>query len=314
MAEQVKYLQSHYGTVPVQRSPQWYAARKGKITASSVATLLYRDDKTCDSYIKTYGLESTFKKDSTASANPFQHREETIQEKAGGKSKSVGNVATYWGQKYEPVATTLYEYRQGTRVIDFGLIPHRTISFLGASPDGITPDGRMLEIKCPYRRKITGIPPFYYWIQVQIQMEVCDLDTCDFLECEFVEFGTLDEFIEASRSADTAVGLFIQIDTIPMDPATRTYIYPPAHVSSGSLDDLLEWEWQTKKNRQQQLHHPPHPHPRDEGEIVRTVFWKLVTYSCVRIDRDREWFEGILPDLEEAVTDIEKCRQRYTFS
>src|SRR6185312_2631385 len=152
----------------------WYAARKGKITASSVATLLYRDDKTCDSYIKTYGLESTFKKDSTASANPFQHREETIQEKAGGKSKFMGNVATYWGQKYEPVATALYEQRTGTNIMEFGLIPHRTIPFLGASPDGITPEGRMLEIKCPYRRKITGIPPFYYWIQVQIQMEVCD--------------------------------------------------------------------------------------------------------------------------------------------
>ena len=33
-------------------------------------------------------------------------------------------------------------------------MPHPSIPFLGASSEGITPEGMMLEIKCPPVRKI----------------------------------------------------------------------------------------------------------------------------------------------------------------
>ena len=56
--------------------------------------------------------------------------------------------------------------------------------------------GRMLEIKNPFSRKITGIPKFEYWIQMQIQMETCDFNECDFLETKFVEYNSEQEFIE----------------------------------------------------------------------------------------------------------------------
>ena len=35
--------------------------------------------------------------------------------------------------------------------------------------------------------KLDGIPKKEYWIQMQLQMEVCDLDECDFLETRFIE-------------------------------------------------------------------------------------------------------------------------------
>ena len=75
-----------------------------------------------------------------------------------------------------------------TKVYDYGCLPHPKYKFLAASPDGINDDpesplfGRMLEIKNVVSRKITGIPKKEYWIQMQLQMEVCDLDECDFLE------------------------------------------------------------------------------------------------------------------------------------
>lgn len=71
---------------------------------------------------------------------------------------------------------------------------------MGASPDGINVDvnseryGRMLEIKNIVNREINGIPKKEYWVQMQMQMEVCDLDECDFLETKFVEYENADVF------------------------------------------------------------------------------------------------------------------------
>ena len=61
---------------------------------------------------------------------------------------------------------------------EFGCIEHDTYPFLKASPDGINiaPKnklyGRMLEIKNPTTRKITGTPKKEYWIQMQLQMQL----------------------------------------------------------------------------------------------------------------------------------------------
>ena len=88
------------------------------------------------------------------------------------------------GVKYEEVAVMIYEQRNSMKVFEYGCIPHPVYDFIGASPDGITDSGIMLEIKCPSSRKITGVIPSYYWCQVQTQLEVCELDRCDFLECK----------------------------------------------------------------------------------------------------------------------------------
>ena len=54
----------------------------------------------------------------------------------------------------------------------------------GASPDGITRNGIMIEIKSPYSRKVNGIVPSNYWVQMQLQLEVCNLEICHFVEIE----------------------------------------------------------------------------------------------------------------------------------
>lgn len=122
---------------PAQRTPEWYAMRKTRLTASDLATALGESK-----YNTCFSL---------------------LEKKIGMGKKFTGNFATEWGVKYEPVATEIYERRNGVRVVEFGLLPHPTISFLGASPDGIvfgcqgdgpdtqirpnSLDGHMLEIK-----------------------------------------------------------------------------------------------------------------------------------------------------------------------
>ena len=47
----------------------------------------------------------------------------------------------------------------------------------------------MLEIKNIVNREITGIPKKEYWVQMQMQMEVCAIyEECDFLETRFKEY------------------------------------------------------------------------------------------------------------------------------
>ena len=89
---------------------------------------------------------------------------------------------------------------QKLRISDVLNIP--SYSFIGASPDGINSNisnprfGRMLEIKNIVNREINGIPKLEYWIQMQLQMETCDLNECDFLETKFIEYENEDDFIK----------------------------------------------------------------------------------------------------------------------
>ena len=74
------------------------------------------------------------------------------------------------------------------RLLFIGLIIHNQYKHIGASPDGISDLGIMLEIKCPFKRKIDGAIPEQYWMQIQGQLEVCDLEECDYLECKLWEY------------------------------------------------------------------------------------------------------------------------------
>jgi hypothetical protein len=55
-------------------------------------------------------------------------------------------------------------------------------NWLGGSPDGITESGKLLEIKCPLRRKITDEVPEHYMPQLQLLMEILNLEECDFIQ------------------------------------------------------------------------------------------------------------------------------------
>ena len=99
----------------------------------------------------------------------------------------------HWWQKYEDVSSAWYEREYKTNVSEFGCIPHRRLNYLAASPDGINTDsesqryGRMVEEENIVNRDITGIPKLEYWIQMQLQLEVCELRECDCLETSFKE-------------------------------------------------------------------------------------------------------------------------------
>ena len=138
-----------------QRSEEWLALRGKMLTASDAATAIG-----VNSYEKPDGLIL----------------------KKFGYNKFEGNEATEHGNKYENVARDIYCERYNEVAHEIGLHPHPLYNWLGGSPDGITESGKLLEIKCPLRRKITDEVPVHYMPQLQLLMEILNLEECDFIQ------------------------------------------------------------------------------------------------------------------------------------
>lgn len=145
-----------------QRTPEWYEVRKTLLTASDVAAAL--DVKPYESY----------------KGSP---RAELLRRKSQPESGFTGNMFTAHGVKYEDEARVKYEATSGETVHEFGLLLHPELPWLGASPDGVTESGKVVEIKCPISRPIIpGHVPEHYMPQLQMCMEVCDLDEAVFIQ------------------------------------------------------------------------------------------------------------------------------------
>ena len=244
--------------LPEQRTPGWYEMRQGFITASDWGKVLG---------VCSYG-------NSTNSI---------ILAKCGyNKPFQAKSGALAWGIRFEEVATRLYEVRRGVKIIEFGCIPHQSIDFLGASPDGITKDGVMLEIKCPYSREITGEVPPHYWAQVQGQLEVCELEICDYLECKMVLYEDLDEYLGDPRDEK---GVLLTFED-PERGDCYMYEYSEFGLNKGEYE---KWFIETLNKCTEK-----------KWKFVREEFWRCETFSVVRIYRDREWFNQIaLPRLSD---------------
>lgn len=258
---------------PEQRSPEWYQFRKERLTASDIATVLGQNHYSTpkDILLKKCGYEKPF-----YMSPPCAH-----------------------GVKYEPIATQIYERRQKTTVHEFGCIAHPVHPFVGASPDGICSNGVMLEIKNPYSRKIVGIPPIHYWIQMQIQLEVCDLELCDFLECSYTFYDTHEELKEGELAAthgNTEFGPVIEY-YVATNTKEAQYRYCPLGIS---VKKMKAWIIDTMKDIQENENCVYEPF---------VTWWALKTYSLVRVRRDTTWFAGALPQLREFWASVIKQRE-----
>ena len=216
------------------------------------------------------------------------------------------NTTLHWGQKYEPLSVLIYEDMYKTKIEDFGCIEHETYKFIGASPDGINIDpqsdryGRMLEIKNIVNREITGIPKKEYWIQMQLQMEVWDLDECDFLETKFVEYPDSNSFFhELENDNDHClkgiISYFHRQDGSPF------YVYKPLNINNA--EEINMWEEQTVDKYQNN-----NTNQNEKLVWIKNIYWKLDQISCVLVCRNRQWFKDVIDEIKELWITIEKER------
>ena len=156
------------------------------------------------------------------------------------------------GTKFEPIVQLQYEVSTNSKLEEFGSLKHKELSMVSASPDGITTKGIAIEIKVPHKRIITGIPPIYYWYQMQQQLQVCGLDRVDFVECKISEYLNRNEFLKdfkdekVEKEPLTKDGLskniILEYHKLDSDPTEIGWIYPEKFLN---LDDIDGW---IKKN------------------------------------------------------------------
>jgi putative phage-type endonuclease len=283
---------------PIQRTPEWYQFRWNLITASNAW--------------KAFETQSSINQLIYEKCQPLKTFEEN-----GDDEKMVNtNTAMHWGQKFEPLSVMIYEHMYNSKVEDFGCIQHPTYTFLGASPDGIIIEsktgryGRMLEIKNPVSREITGIPKKEYWVQMQLQMEVCDLDECDFLETKFVEYPDYDSYRSDSAIAhdlngvefksyvttadDSYKGTIIYFHTKERKPF---YLYQPLNLYLE--EDISKWEEENIEKYESELFN---------YTFLKFIYWKLDKLSCVLVLRNKDWFKNNIGQLEKVWKTIETER------
>ena len=267
---------------PDQRTTAWYEYRHNLITASNAWKGLGASQSHLNSLIYEKCQPINTEKFSNVNVDsPF-----------------------HWGQKYEPLSVLVYEKDYNTVVEDFGCIQDEVHKFLGASPDGINVDksseryGRMLEIKnrFSYSVPITGIPKLEYWVQMQLQMNVCRLNECDFLETKFLEYESRQAFYEDAyegqhegytgftrTKAGERKGIFMFFNEHKNGVNKPLYFYPPLDMDEGAFE---KWEQETLEQNA-------------DKQWISNIYWRLEKLSCVLVLRNKRWFEYATAALGE---------------
>lgn len=107
----------------VQGSPEWFAIRKGKMTASH-AQEIANMGKGLDTYIY----------------------EILAEENSSGGEERFTNQHTERGVELEPMAREMFELEYKCQIEQVGFIEHNPVS--GCSPDGLVGEDGGVEIKC----------------------------------------------------------------------------------------------------------------------------------------------------------------------
>lgn len=143
----------------IQGSPEWFAMRVGKVTASH-AQAIGNNGKGLDTYIL-----------------------EVVAEMFSSSEKEhYSNEHTERGNELEPIARSMYELMNNVVVDQIGFCEYN--DFVGCSPDGLVGDDGMIEIKCPDDKTYFNllmnekIDNAYIW-QCQMNMLILERKWCD---------------------------------------------------------------------------------------------------------------------------------------
>jgi putative phage-type endonuclease len=155
----------------VQGSPEWFAARAGKVTASNIAKVMSQGrSKNSESVTRTNYLWQIVAERMTG--KPQESRFETEEMK--------------WGKEQELFARAAYEMANDVLVRSVGLVIHPRFENGAASPDGLIGDLGCQEIKCPNSDThlgwiYDGIVPEKHKYQMDWQMACTEKDFCEFI-------------------------------------------------------------------------------------------------------------------------------------
>jgi len=302
---------------PEQRTKAWYDYRHNRITASDTAAAI--------------------------DLNPYEPVENFYLKKSDPNYAFLDNDNVYHGKKFEQVATQIYEHIYNAEVIEFGALPSQTYELLGASPDGIcsartldnkfsTRLGTMLEIKCVVQRQIEisgnikgTICPFYYYCQVQQQLECCELEVCDFWQCKILEYNCREDYLIDKRTKTYHTydntgkkmeipnylkkGIILQFYPFDFKPQFEgdkqewksKFIYAPRlDMDEKQYDEWFVYTMNNLKNN--------HPDIVKDCYFHKVIYWKLDQSHNQPIKRDKAFMQALLPVLNQSWEKVQYYR------
>lgn len=190
-----------------QRTPEWYLARRGKITASECYLLLANHkeamtEEELAAYKEANPKSRVTTKEVPFSEGTFTYLKAKVSEKMMSEgafledsaAKQIGNRATDWGTTFEAEARQLFAQAIGKDVLETGFdLAANYEEIFGGSPDGIVYDGlnreAIVEIKCPWNsdkhldyflfESAEDLKEYnlQYYMQIQANMLIEQVDT-----------------------------------------------------------------------------------------------------------------------------------------
>jgi len=179
-----------------QGTPEWFAVRLGKLTASDAQAIATAGK----------GLETLC----------FEKVAEII---SGTKQASYTNGDMERGKEQEELARASYELKYGLSVVSVGFVELN--EYVGASPDGFVGDDGLVEFKCPTNTNFVMLmynkkPDSKYDWQMQMQMKVTGRSWVDFVAFNenFPEIITLRVEKDEQKFAKIEQGLEVGVEKI----------------------------------------------------------------------------------------------------
>ena len=146
---------------PAQKTEAWKFARASALTASDVARVLeggdargkvLRQKQRVRKEEESMRQKQIVRKQEESSMTPSTETKRDARRERRWRAPT--SAAIRHGNEFEAEALAHYERTHGTTCLTFGLKIHDDHYWLGASPDGVHPSGRVVEIKCPYSRAV----------------------------------------------------------------------------------------------------------------------------------------------------------------
>ena len=250
-----------------QRSEAWFKLRESRLTASDLAQAMNK--------------------------GKFGTRQDLIVRKAFPTLKPFETAPPLkWGTMFEDMGMRCYQERNGNvHIHEFGLIPNEEIDCFGASPDGITETGIMVEMKCPYKRKFDGHVPEQYYLQIQGQLATCKLTQCDYVECYITVFENITEY-ELCIQSDESHGIILEF----LKQNEYVYEYSP---EKQTPKECIEW---AHKRFDEMKNHK-------ELRFDKMTPWKLRHIFIKRVVFDPNVWNECIPQIYQFWKDAMKLRE-----
>lgn len=177
-----------------QGSEEWFAIRRGKVTASRIADLM-----------------AETKRGGVAASRKNYAAELVAERLTGTTAKFYVNEAMQWGTDQEAPARDLYAFLTDASVTETGFVVHPSIPDSGASPDGLVGDDGLVEIKCPntathIETLLGGGIADKYRKQMLWQMACTGRQFCDFVSYDPRLPGEMQMHIERVERNDEEIG------------------------------------------------------------------------------------------------------------